>query len=105
MTSSNERRRQSRRHFKGEYFYSSASAGSKIDCTLKNISPTGACIDTEAPLVNGEMIYLHILRDKDVTIKSEVVWKKENVYGVLFHLNTSEDLANISYILNTETYA
>jgi hypothetical protein len=104
MRISSERRRQSRQYFKGEYFYSSASAGVRIDCTLKNISPTGACIDTEAPLVNGEMIFLHILREKDVTIKSEVVWKKENIYGVLFHLNTSEDLSNLSYILNTESH-
>ena len=41
-------------------------------------------------------------RSKDIELKSKVIWKIENQYGLLFIMETSEDFENISYIINNE---
>ena len=84
----------------GDYFYSGASAGAKIACELKNISATGACITSDAPLVIGESIFLHVCREVDFGFKAKIVWKRENSYGVLLDLETEEDFYRIIDVIN-----
>jgi hypothetical protein len=83
-----------------DYFCSPRSLGNKIDCTLKNISATGACISTNVDLEHQENIILHICRGRDVSINSKVIWKNGTTYGLELQLNTSDDLNNISFVLN-----
>jgi len=85
-----------------DYYYSAKSAGERIDCVLKNISATGACIHTDAPLSVGEPILLHICRSTDAAFKATIVWKRENSYGVTLAVDTPEDLENISRIMTFE---
>lgn len=95
-----ERRGGSRSYCDEDYFFSSNNRDSKIQCRLKNISPTGACILTEHPIRVDETIVLHLCRDRDVPLDSKVVWKEGDEYGLLFLLDSIESFENISYIIN-----
>ncbi len=98
-----DKRSNNRVNFTGEYLYSTRSAGNKVDCNLKNISVTGACIATNVPLDHDENVILHICRGKDMSFPGKVVWKDEDVYGIIFNMNHPDEFENISFILNSTT--
>lgn len=84
----------------GNYIYTSRTAGSAVEFELRNISPTGACIIADIPIAIGEDIFLHISGRADYSLKAQVIWQKENEYGVEFLLETSADFEHISVIVN-----
>ena len=46
------------------------------------------------------MIILQFAAKKDMYLTAQVVWELSGEYGLLFLLETSRDIANISYIMN-----
>lgn len=101
MEKNSERRQHKRIIHCGDYYVASGRTG-KVTCELRNISPTGACILSNARLNKGQEIELHICRNKDLPLRAQVVWINEKEYGVSFLLDTVESFDNISYIINNE---
>ncbi len=95
-----ERRQNERFEVSGDYYYYQGSETDKIMCRLKNISATGACIDSEEKIKIDDIIFLHIRGTTNIEIKSKAVWKIENEYGLMFLLDSSKEFENISYIMN-----
>lgn len=95
-----ERRRSNRLAVDRDYYIIPGSGSRRHRCTVKNISVTGACISSIKLLEKGNIIYLHITGPRDSLFKSEVVWSREGVYGILFHLDAAADFDNISFIMN-----
>lgn len=83
-----------------DYIHTARSLNADFECKLKNISITGACIMTDAPLLLNESIVLHICRDKDIPMNGKIVWEKDGTFGISFNLDSSESFENISYIMN-----
>jgi hypothetical protein len=97
-----ERRKSQRISSEGDYYCLPENIKVKIRCNLKNISITGACIDTAKILKKDDIVFLHIGRTGNLYLKSKVVWKIEDSYGLLFFLETSQDFTTISYLINNE---
>lgn len=95
-----ERRQNERFESTGDYYYYQGFESSKINCRLKNISATGACIDSDEIIKIDDIIFLHIRGTKNIEIKTKAVWKIENLYGLMFLLDSSSEFENISYIMN-----
>lgn len=75
--------RKSPRHkvFKAATIAFNRAAG--IDCTVRNISDDGACLEVASPLGVPLVFDLHILSDH--TVRScHLVWKSEHRIGVSF---------------------
>jgi hypothetical protein len=94
------RRHNERIYCADDYFFSPIEKDKKVNCTLKNISATGACITTEYPIEPDQYLTLHLCRDKDIPLDAIVVWKDDNDYGLSFSLDSQEQFENISYIMN-----
>ncbi len=99
-----ERRENKRIDCSDNYFFSPKEKGVKVNCSLKNISVTGACIKTDYPIENNDYLTLHLCREKDIPLHAKVVWKEEDMYGLSFLLDTQEEFENISYIINNSHY-
>ena len=101
---SKERRKSKRVDISVDYYYYPENKRRKIKCILKNISVTGACIISEENInvCKDNILFLHIRSTKGIELKSKAVWKIDNQYGLLFLLDTSRELENISYIMNYE---
>ena len=97
-----ERRENERISLSRDYFFFPGKEKKKIECMLKNVSITGACIFSKVNIKKDDIIYLHIRGSKEIVLKSKVVWKIGDQYGLLFILDTSQDFDNISYIMNFE---
>lgn len=69
---------------------------------LKNISVTGACIVTDVSLSVNQILNLHICRNRDLELRSQVVWIKGKEYGLSFMLDTEESFNAISFIMNNK---
>lgn len=95
-----ERRKSTRISIVGDYFYYPGRETKKINCSINNISATGACISSGNIIKNNEIIFLHIKGTKNIVLKSKTVWKIDDQYGLLFLLDTTEEFENISYIMN-----
>jgi hypothetical protein len=95
-----ERRKDRRIDLSGDYYFYPNNKEKKVLCSLMNLSATGACIISSESLEKKAVVFLHIKADKNIILKSEVVWKLENQYGLRFNLDTSDDFENISYIMN-----
>lgn len=98
-----ERRKSQRISSESDYYCFPENIKLKIRCTLKNISITGACINTPEILRKDDIVLLHIGRAGNSDLKSKVVWKIDDNYGLLFSLETSQDFTTISYLINNET--
>jgi len=98
----NDRRNSERINARNDYICFPGKNNEKISCTLKNISSSGACLVSDIHLKNNEIIFLTISGSKDVILKSKVLWKIKNEYGLLFILNSSQDFENISHVMNNE---
>lgn len=57
--------------------------GGGIDCTVRNLSETGAALDVTSPLGIPEHVKLVVAAD-DVHRSCRVVWRKEKRIGVKF---------------------
>ena len=57
--------------------------GAAIDCIVRNLSDTGACLKVESPLGIPETFDLVFGSDQSVRA-CRVVWRKENQIGVAF---------------------
>ena len=57
--------------------------GGAIDCTVRNLSETGAALSVESPVGIPAEFNLVILSD-DVNRRCRVVWRKEKRIGVTF---------------------
>ena len=55
-----------------------------IDCTVRNISDGGACLDVASPLGIPQVFDLHIPSEHQVRT-CHLVWKTERRIGVAFH--------------------
>lgn len=95
-----ERRRSARYPVNRDYYFLPGDRKKHHRCAVKNISATGACIVSGKELNDHEILYLHITGPRDSMVKSEVVWRRGTLYGLLFHLETAADLDTISYIMN-----
>lgn len=74
--------------------------GEKFPCTVNNISATGICLSAHKKLKKDDVIILQFAAKKDMYLTAQVVWELSGEYGLLFLLETSRDIANISYIMN-----
>lgn len=83
-----------------DYFFSPKEKGVKVNCLLKNISVTGACIKTTYPIETNDFLTLHLCREKDIALHAKVVWKDNDMFGLSFLLDTQEEFKNISYVIN-----
>ncbi len=99
-----ERRGGERVSCQGDYIAYGKSSRKKIDCELKNISVTGACVETAHPLKEKETIVLHLCKGGDITLSARVVWRQNNKYGLVFLLDTPEEFEHISYVMNNMEY-
>ena len=95
-----DKRQNGRIECSGEYLYSTHTAGNRVECSLKNISVTGACISTGALLDNQEKVILHICRGKDMSFSGKVVWRNKDTYGISFDMDSEEEFSDISFIMN-----
>ncbi len=57
--------------------------GGGIDCTVKNISETGAALEVVTPLFIPDRFTLHVLSDQ-LKRPCHIVWRKERRIGVAF---------------------
>lgn len=97
---SSERRKSNRLAVNRDYYIIPGDGNMRHRCTVKNISVTGACISSARLLAEKDVIHLHITGPRDSVFRSEVVWKREGEYGILFLLDTPSDFDTISYIMN-----
>ena len=95
-----ERRKTKRLDLSGDYFYYFGNKKVIIDCNLKNISVTGACITSNRTINKDDIIFLHVRGADNMVLKSKAVWKIDNQYGLLFLLDSSHEFDKISYIMN-----
>ncbi|MGL4369130.1 MAG: hypothetical protein ACRCUT_05585, partial [Spirochaetota bacterium] len=56
----------------------------------------------ESALKMDQIVELHICRNRDLPLRSQVVWIRSGEYGLSFMLDTPEAFSNISYIMNNE---
>jgi PilZ domain len=57
--------------------------GGSIDCTVRNISPTGAALDVASPVGIPRKITLNIVSRRERQ-NCHIVWRKERRIGVAF---------------------
>jgi hypothetical protein len=57
--------------------------GSGVDCTIRNMSPTGAALDVATPIGIPHEITLNIM-SRDERQSCRIVWRKEKRIGVVF---------------------
>ncbi len=57
--------------------------GGSIDCTIKNLSATGALLEVVSPLGIPERFTLHFLADR-TRRACTVVWRREKRIGMIF---------------------
>ena len=103
IVSAQERRKTPRLDRCGDYLLYPETRDA-IPCELKNISVTGACIATGSQLKIDQIVELHICRNRDLPLRSQVVWIKTGEYGLSFLLDSPEAFSNISFIMNNEAH-
>lgn len=76
-----ERRRSNRQRALLAGKLSTAGAGVTFDCTIRNISPDGAMIETASPqMIPNE---LHLVQIKEgIAWDAEVIWRRGNQVGL-----------------------
>ena len=57
--------------------------GGVIDCTVRNLSETGAALSVESPVGIPAEFNLVIVAD-EINRRCQVVWRKENRIGITF---------------------
>ena len=57
--------------------------GGSIDCTIRNMSPTGAALDVASPVGIPREITLNIMSSHERQA-CHIVWRKEKRIGVVF---------------------
>jgi hypothetical protein len=57
--------------------------GSSVDCTIRNLSPAGATLDVENPLVIPHEITLNLLTNQ-TRLNGYITWRKQGRVGVMF---------------------
>jgi hypothetical protein len=58
-------------------------SGGGIDCTIRNLSDTGAALEVSTPLFIPECFTLHVPSDQ-FKRRCHIVWRKEKRIGVAF---------------------
>ena len=58
-------------------------AGSGIDCTVRNLSETGAALDVVTPLFIPDRFTL-VVRSEHLKRPCHIVWRKEKRIGIAF---------------------
>ena len=83
MNALDEHRQASRRRlFKAGKI--SFESGGAIDCTVRNLSQTGAALEVASPIAIPENFTLLINDEQQMHTRCRVVWRKENRIGVQF---------------------
>ena len=95
-----ERRNNKRYDISGDYYYYQGFEDEKINCNLKNISATGACISSDKIINIDDVVYLNIRGTEGLEIKAKAVWQIENQYGLQFLLDSSKEFDNVAYVMN-----
>jgi hypothetical protein len=57
--------------------------GVGVDCLIRNLSPTGACLEVESALVADDHFML-MIKPESITRTCQVVWRKPQKIGVRF---------------------
>ena len=57
--------------------------GGSIDCVLKDVSPTGACVRIASPVGVPETVHLRIFSEERV-YTARVVWRRSDCLGLVF---------------------
>ena len=84
----------------GDYYLLKKDMDKIHSCKVKNISGTGVCIISLDDIKNNEIIFLYIHGNKENAIKSKVVWRMEEQYGLQFVLDSNNDFKSVSYVMN-----
>ncbi len=63
--------------------------GGVIDCTVRNLSATGAALDVVSPVGIPERFTLAVIADK-LRLPCQVVWRKQRRIGVAFEREGAE---------------
>jgi hypothetical protein len=58
-------------------------SGVGIDCLIRNLSDTGACLDVDTALIWGDRFQL-VIRPENVTRNCRVAWRQPKKLGVRF---------------------
>jgi PilZ domain len=58
--------------------------GGSIDCTIRNMSPTGAALEVASPVGIPSEITLNIVSSRERQ-NCHIVWRKEKRIGVVFN--------------------
>jgi hypothetical protein len=54
-----------------------------IDCVVRNLSPTGACIEVTGPHIVPDQFTLYVPKNK-MLVPTQVVWKRDRRFGLEF---------------------
>ena len=58
-------------------------SGVGVDCLIRNLSESGACLDVDSTLIWGDKFQL-VIKPENVTRNCHVVWRKPKKIGVRF---------------------
>jgi PilZ domain-containing protein len=63
--------------------------GGAFDCTIRNVSETGAALEVVTPLYIPDRFTLFVQRDQSKR-PCRVIWRKQKRIGVTFEVSTQE---------------
>jgi hypothetical protein len=76
--------REPRRQMNGRSAWLTLDGDTRLPCSVIDVAPGGARIATDAEIDVGECLWLALVATHDRRQRSEVVWRKGNIYGVKF---------------------
>jgi hypothetical protein len=76
--------REPRRQMKGQTAWLTLDDDTKRQCSVIDVAPGGARIATDAEIEVGDRFALALVASHDRRQRCEVVWRRENTYGVKF---------------------
>lgn len=60
-----------------------------IECIVRNLSPSGACIEVSGPQIVPKQFTLYVPKDK-MLVPTRVVWKRERRFGLEFKHHSAD---------------
>jgi hypothetical protein len=76
--------REPRRQMKGQTAWLTLDDDTKRQCSVIDVAPGGARIATDAEIEVGDRFALALVASHDRRQRCEVVWRRENTFGVKF---------------------
>jgi hypothetical protein len=76
--------REPRRQMNGRTAWLTLDDDTKRECSVIDVAPGGARISTDAEMDVGDRFALALVATHDRRQRCEVVWRRENIFGVKF---------------------